>query len=123
MTSWPDDRTGRLHSVQTMVSAIDSSLVTGDLEAGIAAAQELVELTTGWLEKLEPAVSADDETEAMLVATLSVYRNAAFAFRKLAGVNGAPDPVMTDVCNAMIEQGHELRALLDRDSRGRNSTA
>jgi hypothetical protein len=106
-----------------MVSTIGSALVTGNLEAGAAAALELVAFTSRWLEELEPAVSEDDETEAMLVATLRVYRNAAFAFRKLAGVNGSPDPAMADVCSAMIEQGHELRALVDRDPGGRNSTA
>jgi hypothetical protein len=65
---------------------MDSALAAGNLEVGAEAAQELVALTTRWLVELEPAVTEDDEAEAMLIATLRVYRNAAFAFRKLAGV-------------------------------------
>jgi hypothetical protein len=118
--SWPDDRTGRLDSVQTRVSAVGSALASGNLQAGAEAARELVALTTAWLEELEPAVIEDDETEAMLIATLRVYRNAAFAFRKLAGVNGAPDPGMADVCGAMIEQGNELQGLMHRHPGDRN---
>jgi hypothetical protein len=115
VTSWAEDLTGRLRSVQCKVAAIESALGTENLRTGAEAAHELVVLTTGLLEDIELRATDDSEAEAKLIATLRVYRNAAFAYRKLAGVSGESDPAMASVCLAMIEHGHELRALFDQD--------
>ena len=113
VSGWPEDLTSRLSSVQDKVATMEASLGTENLAAG--AAHELVVLTTGLLEELEPRATHESDAEAKLIATLRVYRNAAFAYRKLAGVSGESDPAMASVCLAMIEQGHELRALFDQD--------
>jgi hypothetical protein len=119
VTDWTDDPAGRLSSVDHNVRVMESALASEALPVGSEAAAELVALTTGLLEELELEHSGDPDTDAKLIATLRVYRNAAFAYRKLAGVSGEPDPAMGDVCAAMIEHGHDLRALLDqRPDRG-----
>jgi hypothetical protein len=106
VTDWIDDPTGRLRSVEHNVSQMES--------VGSAAAAEVVALTTELLEELEMEEANEPDTVSNLIATLRVYRNAAFAYRKLAGVNGEPDAAMADVCVAMVEHGHQLKALLDQ---------
>ena len=74
---------------------------------GTAFANELVVVTTELLDALDLDPPRDPEKDAELVSTLRVYRNAAFVFRRLAGVSGEPDPTLGTVCTALIEQGHD----------------
>jgi hypothetical protein len=114
VTDWIDDPTGRLRSVEHNVSQMESALANETVSVGSAAAAEVVALTTELLEELEMEEANEPDTVSNLIATLRVYRNAAFAYRKLAGVNGEPDAAMADVCVAMVEHGHQLKALLDQ---------
>ncbi len=107
MTAWADDSARRLRSVEVMVVGMHSALVGGDLAGGGASADEIVAVTTEMLDH-------DHEPDAELVATLRVYRNAAFAYRKLVDAGGETDPGLAAACDALIEQGHDhLRAYLD----------
>jgi hypothetical protein len=112
MTRWADDPTGRLRSVKDQVAGMESALIRGNLRSGTAFANALVADTTELLDELDLDPNRDPELDAELISTLRVYRNAAFVFRKLAGVDGEPDPAMGTLCAAMIDQGHDhLRAL------------
>ena len=107
VTPRADDPTGYLRSVADQVSGMESALVTGNLAAGTAFANALVAVTTELLDSIDLDPNRDPEKDAELVSTLRVYRNAAFAFRRLAGASGEPDPALETVCAALIEQGHD----------------
>lgn len=107
VTPWADDLAGRVRSVEDQVAGMECALVTGNLVTGTAFANELVVVTTELLDALDLDPPRDPEKDAELVSTLRVYRNAAFVFRRLAGVSGEPDPTLGTVCTALIEQGHD----------------
>ena len=94
-----------LRTVEASVATLESSLQSGDLGPGVAAADELVVATTKLLQDLGHQPGYNPTTDAELVAALHVFQNAAFSFRRLAGVTGEPDPDMAVVCADMIEQG------------------
>jgi hypothetical protein len=114
VTGWGDDPTGYLRSVHDNASGMQFALTTRDLASGQASADETVAVTTRLLEKFnlerdhDHDRDHDHEPDAELVASLRVYRNAAFAFRKLADVRGGPDPTLETACTALIDQGHHL---------------
>jgi hypothetical protein len=112
-----DDPLARLKPVADRVAELEAALGTGSLARSIASANKLVAGTTTLLEELDVDHKGhgDDDSDAELIAALRVYRNAAFAFRKLARSGGEPDPTLEAVCSAMIEQGHDhLRVYRDR---------
>ncbi|HEY7947937.1 MAG TPA: hypothetical protein VID75_09680 [Acidimicrobiales bacterium] len=99
---------------------MQSALGTGDLAHGTGSADELVTMTTRLLEELDRERNRDNdndhEHDAELIAALRVYRNAAFAFRKLAGARDGLDGTLRAACVAMIELGHDhVRAYWGRD--------
>jgi hypothetical protein len=113
VTAWADDPAGHLRFVQDKVAGMQSALITGDLSSGEASADEIVAVTTQLLQEIHLDGDRDHELAAEVVATLSVYRNAAFAFRKLADARGGPDQTLVTACAALIDQGHDhLRAYL-----------
>ncbi len=113
MTAGADGPTDRVRSVQSMVKGMQSALVAGDLASGTTAADEIVAVTTDLLEELDLDRHHDCEPNPELIATLRVYRNAAFAFRKLADVGGGTDSALLTACAALIDQGQDhFRAYL-----------
>ena len=123
VTPWADDPTGHLRSVTDQVSGMESALATGDPSTGTAFANALVDITTELLDALDLHPNRACENDAELVSMLRVYRNAAFVFRKLAGVSGEPDPALERVFAALIEQGHDhLRTLRAQASEHGQST-
>ena len=114
MTAGAEDSTGRLRSIQAMVVGIHSALVGGDLEEGGASADKIVVITSEMLEMVNLDRDHDREADEELVAALGVYRNAAFAYRKLVDAGGETDSGLATACDALIEQGHDhLRAYMD----------
>jgi hypothetical protein len=110
---------------------MQAALVAGDFARGMGFADAVVAETTRLLDTIhalhmdrtiEPDSGTDAdldrhraaEREAELISALRVYRNAAFVFRRMAGVDGEPDPALATVCGVMIEQGHDhWQALTD----------
>jgi hypothetical protein len=107
MTGSANQPTGGLHSVEAAVAGLEASLETGGLLAGVAAADELVEVTSELLEHVRDHPGHEPHAHAELVAALHVFRNAAYAFRTLAGAVREPDEGLASACAAMIEQGHD----------------
>jgi hypothetical protein len=96
---------------------MESALITGNLATGAVFADGLVAATTELLDKVDRDSRHDLDTDAELISTLRVYRNAAFVFRRLADADGEPDPAMRTLCATLIEQGHDhLRAFYGSDS-------
>jgi hypothetical protein len=106
----------RLYAVEDLVGIMELALATGDLTQGRIAADDLVAVTTELLEQIDHDPGHEPETDAEFVATLRVYQNAAFVFRRMSGVTGTPDPAMSSICAAMIEQGHDHLRLLVREA-------
>ena len=106
-----DEPTCRLGLVAGNVAGMQSALAHGDLAMGTVFADAVVTETTRWLDAIDELHPARDPErsawEAELISALRVYRNAAFVYRRMAGVNGEPDPALGPVCGAMIEQGHD----------------
>lgn len=114
----------RLRSVEEIVTALESALGKGDFEAGAELATGLVAGSTKMLEELDHDRKLGPENVGELIACLRVDRNAAFAFRKLAGVSGESDPAMGTVCATMLQQGHDhLQAFLGRSPVERSTNA
>ncbi|HXQ59648.1 MAG TPA: hypothetical protein VN799_06105 [Acidimicrobiales bacterium] len=107
MSGWSDDLVDRLRSIQDEVTGIQSALGGGHLARGTDSANQLVAMATELLEDLDRDRSRDHNHDAELIAALRVYRNAAFAFRKLAGAGGESEEALRLACTAMIEQGHD----------------
>jgi hypothetical protein len=124
VTRWADDAIGPLRSVAETVAEMESALVTGNVRVGTASADEVIAVTTALLDELDRDSNPDPARDVELISTLRAYRNAAFVYRKVAGVSGEPDPGTGTLCAAMIEQGHDhLRAFLNRASGDGQSTA
>jgi hypothetical protein len=95
---------------------MQAALVAGEFTTGAVYAHAVVAETTRVLDAIdelhpERAPDGDVQTralwEAELISALRVYRNAAFVFRRMAGADGEPHPVLATICGAMIEQGHD----------------
>jgi len=85
-----------------------SALKTNDLESGATPADELVALTTEFLDEFDLNRVPENDRDTELVAALRVYRNAAFAFRKLADATEDTDSMLVTACVALLEQGDLL---------------
>jgi hypothetical protein len=102
----------RLERIGGDARTVEAALSSGTLEAGTAAAEDLVTATSELLTTLDHDPGAPGE----LVAALRVYRNAAFVFRRLAADTRGLDPRRVAACAAMIGQGHDhLRAIVGPD--------
>jgi hypothetical protein len=86
---------------------MESALMAGQVAAGTASADLLVALTTDLLDEIDRDPGHDLESDAELISTLRVYRNAAFVFRRLGDGGGEPDPAMRTLCATLIKQGHD----------------
>ena len=109
VTGTPDDRMGRLAAIRTAVAVIGtapSSSGGAHIDAA-RAADDVISLTTQLVTELEHADYHDPRVVAV-TAACRVYRNAAFAFRKLAGLTGDADPQMAAVVASLIETGDHL---------------
>jgi hypothetical protein len=107
MTFRADDLAAQLRSLETAVADLSSSLATLDLVTGVAAANAMVVRTTDLLKDRTDHGGHDHEVFAELVSALNVFRNAAFAFRGLAGSTGNGEEELVAACAAMIEQGRD----------------
>jgi hypothetical protein len=85
-----------------------SALETNDLAKGAVPANKLVALTTEFLDEFDLNRVPEHDRDTELVAALRVYRNAAFAFRKLADPTEDTDSTLVSACIALIEQGDLL---------------
>ena len=103
MSSAYDPSSEQLKEVTRLVGILEAGLVRGDFHGDTSAAHQLVEATTRLLDDLrhDPAIDVE------LTAALQVYRNAAFAFRRLATARQEKNPAIASACATLIEQGHD----------------
>ena len=89
------------------VARLEEALRIGDLDMGIPAVDLLLGASEELLAEIDQSPTRDLGAEAELVAALRVFRNAAFAYRRVVGATGDPDPSKAEICEAMIEQGKD----------------
>ena len=83
---------------------LEAALQREDFHADLPQANLLVAATTRLLDDLRHDPAIDPE----LTAALQVYRNAAFAFRRLARPSGdETNAAIASACATLIEQGHD----------------
>lgn len=112
MAAATDDLIERLGPIRNAISAIDVAARQGVYASATTAADDVISMTTRLVDELEHDHGHDPEARAAVIAACGVYRNAAFAFRKLAGVTGEPDPQMAAVVASLIELGdHHVRPI------------
>ena len=103
MSSAFDPSSKRLKAVTRLVRILEAGLERGDFHGHTSAAHQLVEATTRLLDELrhDPAIDVE------LTAALQVYRNAAFAFRRLAVATEENNIAIASACATLIEQGND----------------
>jgi hypothetical protein len=107
-----DELIERIGPIRDAVSIIDVAARQSASTSATMAADDVISMTTRLLNELEQDHERDPEARAAVVAACGVYRNAAFAFRSLAGVTGEPDPQMGAVVAALIDLGdHHVRSI------------
>ncbi len=114
MTACAGAPDGEIDAVLALVERVESSLARGR-RAGSErpAADELVARVTRMLGALRDAPEPPDttgrhtEADAELLAALHVFRNAAFAFRRMADATGRREAALASACLGMIQQGHD----------------
>src|SRR5579872_2569161 len=124
MTACAGAPDGEIDAVLALVERVESSLARGR-RAGSErpAADELVARVTRMLGALRDAPEPSDATgrhteadadadadaaaDAELLAALHVFRNAAFAFRRMADATGSREAALASACLGMIQQGHD----------------
>jgi hypothetical protein len=114
LSAGDDGSTGWFDPVVASVAGMQAALVAGEFVSGTVFADAVVAETTRVLDAIDehhPRAPDGGQTsalwEAELISALRVYRNAAFVFRRMAGADGEPHPVLATICGAMIEQGHD----------------
>ncbi|MGH9918169.1 MAG: hypothetical protein ACRD6W_04770 [Nitrososphaerales archaeon] len=103
----PNQGPQSLDELQELVDRIESSLGRGRPDAELAMADDLVSITQQLLAAIDQNPARDLEAEAELVAALRVYRNAAFALRRLASGAQEADPSLVEISRNLINQGHD----------------
>ena len=104
MRSSFDPYSKQLTAVTRKVVILEAALQREDFHADLSAADQLVAATARLLEELQHDPAIDPE----LTAALQVYRNAAFAFRRLARTRGdETNAAIASACATLIEQGHD----------------
>ncbi len=99
-----NERDGRLATVERLVQVLEVNLREQRFDAGQPAANQLVSATTKWIVEIrkDPTVAAE------LSAALQVFRNAAFAFRRLGKAGSGTDEGLANTCSTLIHQGKDL---------------
>jgi hypothetical protein len=93
-----------LSLLRQLVVSLEAALEEGDFRGGRIAANQLATATTRLITQLQHDPSIDAE----LSAALQVFRNAAFAFRRLSKAGGPRDGVIATTCATLIAQGNDL---------------
>lgn len=97
----------RFAPLEAAAQSLGSALAARDLDAGTAAADAVVALTSDLLVESVSQHDADPEAQAELVAALHTYRNAAFAFRRFAKASGTGADALALACAELLGQGHD----------------
>jgi hypothetical protein len=106
-----DDLIERLGAIRDAVSAIDLATRLRAYAPATTAADDVITMTSRLVGELEHDQAHDPDARAAVIAACGVYRNAAFAFRSLAGITGEPDPQMAAVVASLIELGDHVRSM------------
>jgi hypothetical protein len=97
-------RESDLADLRDLVKTLESSLASRGFKEGRVTANQLVNTTTRWIGRADADQSIDPE----LGAALQVFRNAAFAFRKLARSNAEAREQLASACATLLAQGSDL---------------
>lgn len=107
------DERGDLAAIIRAVASLDRALRMDDFTAGKASADRVVAATNRLLgEANRPSAIPPD-----LSAALQVFRNAAFAFRKLAKSDESSLEALEVACQSLLAQGNDLLETYFRDGR------
>jgi len=94
---------GDLEHLRRLVLALEIALRSEDLASGKAPANELATITSRLINRVQRDPTIDPE----LGAALAVFRNAAFAFRRLSK-SAKRNDLLAATCATLIVQGNDL---------------
>jgi hypothetical protein len=99
-----------LADVQHLVRTLQVALENRAFKEGRSAANQLVSTTTRWISEAQGDPTFDPD----LGAALQVFRNAGFAFRRLAKSDGESQEQLSLACSTLLAQGSDLLQAYER---------